>query len=123
MTPKDTVLSGYKAFADGDMESLGSKFHQNCVITVNGDHKLSGEYNGFDNWLSNFLSKIPEVFPNFNLEIVSVTAENERVHVFVHLTADNLDAYAVHMFVVEDDLQTEFRIFDDSQKIAAALEG
>ncbi len=123
MSPKDTVLSGYKAFSDGDMEALGRVFHQDCVITVNGDHKLSGEYPDFDNWLNNFLSKIPEVFPNFNLEIVNVTAENERVHVFVHLTADNLDAYAVHMFVVEDGLQTEFRIFDDSQKIAAALEG
>jgi len=122
MSPKDTVLSGYKAFSDGDMEALGSIFHRDCVITVNGDHKLSGEYNGFENWLNNFLSKIPEVFPNFNLEIVNVTAEDERVHVFVRPTADNLDSYAVHMFVVEDGFQTEFRIFDDSQKVSAALE-
>ena len=122
MSPKDTVLSGYKAFSDGDMEALGSIFHQDCVITVNGDHKLSGEYNGFESWLNNFQSKIPEVFPNFNLEIVNVTAEDARVHVFVRLTADNLDSYAVHMFVVEDGFQTEFRIFDDSQKVSAALE-
>jgi len=27
------------------------------------------------------------------------------------------------MFVVEDELETEFHIFDDSQKIAAALGG
>ena len=38
-------------------------------------------------------------------------------------TADNLDAESVHMFVVEDGLETEFHIFDDSQKMAAALGG
>ena len=122
MTPKEIVLGGYKLFAEGDMESLSKINHKNAVYKVNGDHKLSGEYNGFESWLNNFLSKIPEVFPNFNLEIVNVTAEDERVHVFVHLTADNLDSYAVHMFVVEGGFQTEFRIFDDSQKISAALE-
>ena len=122
MTPKEIVMGGYKLFAEGDMESLSKINHKNAVYKVNGDHKLSGEYNGFESWLNNFLSKIPEVFPNFNLEIVNVTAEDERVHVFVHLTADNLDSYAVHMFVVEGGFQTEFRIFDDSQKISAALE-
>ena len=36
-------------------------------------------------------------------------------------TADNLDDNVVHMFVVNDGLQTELVIFDDSQKLAAAL--
>jgi hypothetical protein len=39
----------------------------------------------------------------------------------VHYTADNLDAQSVHMFVVKDGLETEFHLFDDSQKMAAAL--
>jgi len=122
MTPKDIVLGGYKSFSEGDMESLGRIFHEKCSIIVNGNHELSGEYVGFDNWLNNYLSKIPEKFPNFNLDIINVTAEDDRVHVFVHLKADNLDAHGVHMFVVENGLETEFRIIDDSQKIATALE-
>ena len=72
---------------------------------------------------TNFLAKIPIKFPNFDLDILNVTAEDNRVHVHVKLSADNLDSEAVHMFVVEDGLETEFRIVDDSQKIAKALGG
>jgi len=54
---------------------------------------------------------------------LNVTAEDERVIVHVKLSADNLDTEAVHMFVVKDGLETEFRIIDDSQRIAKALNG
>ena len=121
MTPKEIVMSGYESFSRGDMESLGSIYHPDCIIRVNGDHELSREYRGFDDWLTNFLSQIPIRFPNFQLEILGVTAEDDRVHVRIRYTADNLDAQSVHMFVVKDELQTEFDIFDDSQKMASAL--
>ena len=123
MTPKEIVLGGYKSFAEGDMESLSKINHENAVFNVNGDHELSGEYRGFDDFLNNFLAKIPTVFPNFDLDILNVTAEDNRVIVHVKYTADNLDAESVHMFVVEDGLQTEFRLADDSQKMAKALSG
>ena len=123
MTPKEIVLSGYQCFAEGDMEGLGKIYHPNALIKVNGDHELSGDYHGFDDFLNNFLAKIPIKFPNFDLDILNVTAEDNRVHVHVKLSADNLDSEAVHMFVVEDGLETEFRIVDDSQKIAKALGG
>ena len=123
MTPKEIVLGGYQCFAEGDMEGLGKIYHPNALIKVNGDHQLSGDYHGFDDFLNNFLAKIPVKFPNFDLDILNVTAEDNRVHVHVKLSADNLDSEAVHMFVVEDGLETEFRIVDDSQKIANALGG
>ena len=123
MTPKEIVLSGYQCFAEGDMEGLGKIYHPNALIKVNGDHELSGDYHGFDDFLNNFLARIPIKFPNFNLDILNVTAEDNRVHVHVKLSADNLESEAVHMFVVEDGLETEFRIVDDSQKIAKALGG
>ena len=123
MTPKEIVLSGYQSFAEGDMEALGKIFHKDALIKVNGNHELSGEYHGFDDFLANFLAQIPIKFPNFNLDILNVTAEDDRVHVRVHYTADNLDAQSVHMFVVKDGLEIEFDIFDDSQKMASALNG
>ena len=123
MTPKEIVLSGYQCFAEGDMEGLGKIYHPNALIKVNGDHELSGDYHGFDDFLNNFLARIPIKFPNFDLDILNVTAEDNRVHVHVKLSADNLESEAVHMFVVEDGLETEFRIVDDSQKIAKALAG
>ena len=121
MTPKEIVLNGYNFFAKGDMESLGKIFHQDALISVNGDHQLSGEYHGFGDWLNNFVMHLPIKFPNFAVDIVNVVAEGDRVHVTVRYTADNLDAVSVHMFTVKDGLQTEFQIFDDSQKISNAL--
>ena len=121
MTPKEIVLSGYQCFSEGDMEGLGKIYHPNALIKVNGDHELSGDYHGFDDFLNNFLAKIPTVFPNFDLDILNVTAEENRVIVHVKYNADNLDAESVHMFVVEDGLQKEFSLVDDSQKIAKAL--
>ena len=121
MTPKEIVLGGYKLFAEGDMENLRKINHKNAVYKVNGDHKLSGEYHGFDDFLNNFLAKIPTVFPKFDLDILNVTAEENRVIVHVKYNADNLNAESVHMFVVEDGLQREFSLVDDSQKVAKAL--
>ena len=54
MTPKELVLSGYKSFAEGDMESLGKIYHKDAVMKVNGNHELSGEYLGFDIFLNDF---------------------------------------------------------------------
>ena len=123
MTPKEIVLDGYQSFAQGDMEGLGKIYHKDAVIKINGDHELSGDYHGFDDFLNNFLAQIPTKFPNFNVDILNVTSKDDRVHVYLHYTADNLDAQSVHMFVVKDGLETEFQVFDDSQKMAMALNG
>tara|TARA_A100001037_G_C14896731_1_gene520936 strand:- start:30 stop:401 length:372 start_codon:yes stop_codon:yes gene_type:complete len=123
MRNKDIVLSGYQAFAEGDLDALSKIFHEEAVILVNGDHKRSGSYKGFADWRDNFLVHLPNDYPNFNLEIQHIVAEDDRVHVFVKYTADNLNANGVHMFLLEGGLEKEFLIFDDSQKMAAALEG
>tara|TARA_B000000460_G_C21278032_1_gene290464 strand:- start:159 stop:530 length:372 start_codon:yes stop_codon:yes gene_type:complete len=120
MTPKEVVLRGYQLFAEGDVNGLEKINHENALFMVNGDHKRSGEYKGFADFRDNFLAHLPNDFPNFNLEILHTVAEGNRVHVFVKYTADNLDAHGVHMFLVEDGLQKEFTIFDDSQKVAVA---
>ena len=122
MENKDIVLSGYQAFSEGDLDSLSKIFHEEAVITVNGDHKRSGNYKGFADWRDNFLVHLPNDYPNFNLEIQHLVAEDDRVHVFVKYTADNLNANGVHMFLLEGGLEKEFVIFDDSQKMAAALD-
>ena len=122
MENKDIVLSGYQAFSEGDLDSLSKIFHEEAVITVNGDHKRSGNYQGFADWRDNFLVHLPNDYPNFNLEIQHLVAEDDRVHVFVKYTADNLNSNGVHMFLLEGGLEKEFIIFDDSQKMAAALE-
>ena len=105
------------------MENLGKIYHKYTFITINGDQELSGEYHVFNDFLGNFLSKLPAKFPNFGLEILNVAAEYDRAYPHVNYTADNLDTHSVHMFVAKEGLQAEFRLFDDSQIIASALAG
>ena len=104
MENKDIVLSGYQAFSEGDLDSLSKIFHEEALITVNGDHKRSGNYKGFADWRDNFLVHLPNDYPNFNLEIQHLVAEDDRVHVFVKYTADNLNASGVHMFLLEGNI-------------------
>ena len=57
MTPKEIVMGGYQSFADGDMEGLGKIYDRDALIRVNGNHELSGEYRGFDDFLDLALAK------------------------------------------------------------------
>ena len=75
MTPKEIVLGGYQSFSEGDLEGLGKIFHSDAIIKVNGNHKRSGEYKGFDDWKNNFLIHLTTDYPNFDLEILHVVAE------------------------------------------------
>ena len=69
MKAEEIVLSGYKNFAEGDMELLSKIYHQECKITINGNHSLSGTYIGFQSFLEKVLSKLDKVWPGFNLDI------------------------------------------------------
>ena len=121
MSPKDLVLQGYKLLSEGKLEELGKQWSKDAKIIVTGDHAWSGTYNGYNDWLTRMLSQIPEKLPDFNLDILNVSAEGDKVYLHVHVTAKNLDMHAVQMFTVKDGMQTEFRIFDDTQKLSAAL--
>ena len=121
MTPKEIVLSGYEAFAEGDMAKLGAIYHPECRININGKHALSGEYVGFDAFASEVLAKLETTWPGFNLDITKVVAEGVDVCIFLNVTANNLESYSIHHFVVEDGLETEFNIYDDSQRMAEAM--
>ena len=48
MTAEATVLGGYAAFGQGNMEAFAKLSIQNAKVIVNGKHALSGEYIGFD---------------------------------------------------------------------------
>ena len=123
MTPKELVLGGYVSFSEGDMEGLAKIYREDASIKVNGNHEIHDIVLKVHDFLENFISKLPVIFANFRLEILNVSAEGDRVYLHVRYIADNLDCEFVHMFVVKDELETEFYIFDDSQKMAAALGG
>ena len=115
MTPKDIVLSRYLLFAEGDVDVLSKINQENALLKVYGDRRRLGEYKGIADFRDNSLAHIPNYFPNLNLEIMHVLAADDRVHIFVKYTENNLSTHGVYMFFVEDELQKEFTNFDDSQ--------
>ena len=108
MTAEEIVLGGYDLFAKGDMDTLSKIYHPNCKIKVNGTHSLSGEYNGFASFASNFLAKLNTVWPGFSLEIEKVVSNKTDVCVFVKITADNFSTRFIHHLEVENGLEIEF---------------
>jgi len=120
MTAKELVLGGYQNFADGDLSSLARIYHPQCKITVNGNHKLSETYIGFQEFTEKFLSKLNETWPGFDLEIQKVVSDETDVCVFVKITAEGLSTESMHHFVVQHGLEVEFNIYDDSQRMAEA---
>ena len=121
MKAEEIVLSGYKNFAEGDMELLSKIYHQECKITINGNHSLSGTYIGFQSFLEKVLSKLDKVWPGFNLDIEKVISNETDVCVFVNITAENLNSKSIHHFVIKDGLEVEFNLYDDSQKMSQAM--
>ena len=74
MNAEEVVLGAYAAFAKGDMKALAEANHPNAKYRVNGSHRLSGSYNGFEDFRDNFLTLIDKALPNFNLRIDKVVS-------------------------------------------------
>ena len=52
MTPKEVVQKGYDCFSTGDMKTFVGLFHEDVKVVMNGMHKLSGTYNGINEFMS-----------------------------------------------------------------------
>ena len=121
MSALEIVLQGYGCFKEGEIEGLSALCHEDFVFKMNGTHSLSGEYQGFSNWLNNFLAKIPSVFPDFNLEMEHCFESGNDVFCHLRASGEGLDGYFGHYFVVEDGKIRQFHAFDDSQQWAKAM--
>jgi len=115
MTAEETVMSGYAAFASGDMEALGKIYHPECKTTFHVNHALGGEYIGFQDLLTNMLARLNDAWPGFNLSVDKVVSNDTDVCVFCTFTADGgLSGKGVHHFVVEGGLEVSFDLYWDS---------
>ena len=104
------------------MESLSKLYHPECKININGKHSLSGTYIGFQSFLENVIAKLDKIWPGFNLDIEKVVSNETDVCVFVNITANNLNSKSIHHFVIKEGLEIEFNFYDDSQKMAEAMQ-
>jgi ketosteroid isomerase-like protein len=123
MTAKELALKSYELFKIGDMEGLKALCHDNYTMTLNGMHVLSGTYHGADSFIQDLLANIPVALPNFSLEIVDSfgSADGAKVFTILNAKADGLKAVFGHYMRSEDGKIVEFIAFDDSQKMAHAM--
>ncbi len=82
-TKEDTVRRGYKAFTDGDMETLGSLYTDDVVQTMPGNNKVSGEFKGRTDVLALYGKLFELSGGTFKADLKSVDADGDKI-VAVH---------------------------------------
>lgn len=81
---EDLVRQGYKAFAEGDLETLRSLFAPDAVHVATGSNPVSGEYRGVDAILG-YYGKLFELSDGtFAAELQSVRSEGDDTVVATH---------------------------------------
>jgi ketosteroid isomerase-like protein len=80
---EDTIRRGYKAFGEGDMETLGSLYTPDVVQRQGGSNQTSGEYKGVDDVMGLY-GKLSELSGGtFAVDLKSVKTQGDKV-VTVH---------------------------------------
>jgi ketosteroid isomerase-like protein len=81
---EDLVRKGYKAFGEGDMDTLRSLYAPDAVHKATGNNPLSGEYKGVDDILA-YYGKLFELSDGtFAAELKSVKTQGDDVVVATH---------------------------------------
>ena len=124
MTAQEIALKSYELFKNGDMAGIKALCHDDYTMTLNGMHVLSGTYYGADSFIQDLLANIPAALPNFSLEVIDSFGSEDGSKAFTILDAkaDGLKAVFGHYMRCEDGKLIEFIAFDDSQKMAHAMQ-
>ena len=81
---EDLVRQGYRAFGEGDMDTLRSLFAADAVHVATGNNPLAGEYKGVDAILG-YYGKLFELSNGtFAAELKSVRVEGDDTVVATH---------------------------------------
>ena len=83
-TNEDLVRQGYKAFGEGDMDTLRSLFAPDAVHVATGNNPLSGEYQGVDAILGYFGKLFELSDGTFTATLQTAKAEGDDTVVATH---------------------------------------
>jgi ketosteroid isomerase-like protein len=81
---EEIVRQGYKAFGEGDMDTLRSLFAPDAVHRATGNNPLSGEYKGIDDILAYYGQLFERSDGTFTAELKSARAEGDDKVVATH---------------------------------------
>ena len=86
---EDVVRRGYKAFTDGDMDTLRSIMTPDVVHSVPGNNQTSGEHKGIDEVLGLYGKLFELSGGTFSVDLKSVTTKGDKVVSVHHAKAEN----------------------------------
>ena len=75
---EEIVRQGYKAFGEGDMDTLRELFHPDIVWHAPGRSQLAGDHQGVDAVLGYFGRTMELTGGNFGVEVHDVVANDEH---------------------------------------------
>ncbi|RPI11643.1 MAG: nuclear transport factor 2 family protein [Actinobacteria bacterium] len=87
---EDIIRRGYKAFGEGDMETLGSLYSPDVVQSQPGNNQTSGEHNGVDNVMALYGKLFELSDGTFSVDLKSVKTQGDKV-VSVHRATGKRD--------------------------------
>jgi uncharacterized protein len=85
---EDIIRRGYKAFGEGDMETLGSLYTPDVVQRQGGNNQTSGEYKGVDNVLGLYGKFFELSGGTFAVDLKSVKTQGDKVVTVHHSKAE-----------------------------------
>jgi ketosteroid isomerase-like protein len=81
---EDLVRTGYKAFGEGDMDTLRSLFASDAVHVATGNSQIAGEYSGVDAILGYYGRLFELSDGTFTAELQSVRVEGDDTVLATH---------------------------------------
>ena len=83
-TNEEIVRQGYKAFGEGDLDTLRSLYAPDAVHVATGNNPLSGEYKGVDEILGYYGQLFERSNGTFAAELQSTRTEGDDTVVATH---------------------------------------
>ena len=81
---EDLVRQGYKAFGEGDMDTLRSMYAPDAVHSATGNNPLAGDYKGADEILAYYGQLFELSGGTFSAELKSIAVEGDDTIVATH---------------------------------------
>ncbi len=81
---EEIVRQGYKAFGEGDMDTLRSLFAADAIHSAPGNSPIAGEYKGVDDILGYYAKLFELSDGTFTAELKSARAEGDDTVVATH---------------------------------------
>jgi ketosteroid isomerase-like protein len=121
----ELIRSGYKAFADGDLETVGKLFAPDIRWHIGGRSAISGTYTGHDEVFGFFGKLFEETGGTFRIDIHDVLASEDHVVVLARESATRgdrrLEMNEAHIWHVSEGLAKEFWGIAEDQDEASSF--